>query len=57
MDVFGYGGLSMLGWIILISIIIAIVFGWEFMMDMWTEIFEYVREFAGVILEKAKESP
>ena len=46
----------MLGWIILISIIIAIVFGWEFMTDMWLEIFDYVREFAGVILEKAKES-
>jgi hypothetical protein len=45
-----------LGWIILISIIIAIVFGWEFMMDMWTEIFDYVREFAGVILDRAKES-
>lgn len=46
-----------LGWIILISIIIAVVFGWEFMMDMWTEIFDYIREFAGVILERAKESP
>ncbi len=43
-----------LGWLIIISIIIALVFGWEFMMDMWTEIFNYIREFAGVLLDNMK---
>ena len=43
-----------LGWLIIISILIALVFGWEFMMDMWSEIFNYVREFAGVLLDNMK---
>jgi hypothetical protein len=42
----------MIGWIILISIIIALVFGWDFMMDMWSDIFNYIREFAGLLLDK-----
>ena len=41
----------MLGWLIFISIIIAIVFGWEFMMQMWSDIFNYIREFAGLMLD------
>ena len=45
----------MLGWIIIISIIIALVFGWQFMMDMWTDIFDYIREFSGIILDRAKD--
>ena len=45
-----------LGWAIIISIIIAIVFGWQFMTDMWLDFFEYVKEFAIVLLEKAKEA-
>jgi len=44
----------MLGWIIIISIIIALVFGWEFMMNIWIEIFDYIREFAGVLLDNMR---
>jgi len=44
----------MFGWIILISIIIALVFGWEFMMDMWLDIFDYIREFAGALLDNLR---
>jgi len=43
-----------LGWLIVISIIIAMVFGWEFMMDMWSDIFNFIRELAGVMLDNLK---
>ena len=44
----------MLGWLIIISIIIAIVFGWDFMMDMWSDIFNYIRELAGLLLDNMR---
>ncbi len=44
----------MIGWIIIISILIAFVFGWDFMMGMWNDIFNYIREFAGVLLDNMK---
>jgi hypothetical protein len=47
--------MGILGFAIVISIIIALVFGWDFMMEMWSDIFNYIREFAGVILDKAKD--
>ena len=46
--------MGILGFVILISIIIALVFGWNFMVEMWSDIFNYIREFAGVLLDKAK---
>lgn len=44
----------MLGWIIIISIIIAIVFGWEFMMNMWSDIFNYIGEMANILLDNMR---
>ena len=43
----------MLGWIIFISAIIAVVCGWNFMVDLWLEFFEFIREFAGMVLDNA----
>ena len=43
-----------LGWLIIISLVIAMVFGWEFMMDMWNDIFNYIREFAEILLDNMK---
>lgn len=44
----------MLGWIIIISIIIALVFGWDFMVDMWSDIFNYIGELAGLLLDNMR---
>ena len=44
----------MFGWIIIISLIIAIVFGWDFMMNMWSDIFNYIGELAGLLLDNIR---
>ena len=46
--------MGIIGWAIIISIIIALVFGWDFMMSMWSDIFNYIRELAGVVLDNMK---
>ncbi len=46
--------MGIIGWAIIISIIIAIVFGWDFMLDMWNDIFNYIRELAGLILDNMR---
>lgn len=46
--------MGIIGLAIIVSIIIAIVFGWDFMVDMWNDIFNYIREIAVIILDNMK---
>ena len=46
--------MGIIGFAIVISIIIALVFGWDYMVSVWSEVFNFIRELAGVMLDNLK---
>ena len=44
--------MSLLGIIIVISMIIALVFGWDFMVELWLDFFNFLGELADKILDR-----
>lgn len=42
--------MGLIGWLIVGSLIIAFVFGWEFMIALWTGGFEWIQDMAGAML-------
>ena len=47
----------MIGWLILISIIIALVFGWEFMTQMWLDGFDWINRLGEAVIERVEKRP